>query len=330
MTGRRGAASVRVVYLDEAGPEMQRLLEAHKPEGVDLGFYSAAEGEEDCRSMLRGAHCLLAATYRVDAELMNEVPGLRLIQKTGTGTDNIDIEAAAARGIPVANTAGANATGVAELTMLFALALYRRLLDLDAGTKRGEWPMWAYRHRSFELSGKTHGIVGFGAIGQEVALRSKAFGTEIVYHDTVARTEAEAELGARRTTEISELLSASDVVSLHVPLLDETRNLVGEAELRQMKPEAVLINVSRGGVVDEAALYDALDRGQIAGAALDVWEREPIDSDDPLLGLSTVISTPHIGAGTRDTLERVLSMAFENISRLHSEDELRLVVNGVP
>lgn len=315
--------------MDEAGPEMQRLLEAHRPEGVDLDFYSAAPGDEERRSMLRGAHCLLTATRRVGTELLDDAPDLRLIQKTGAGTDNIDVEAAASKGIPVSNTAGANATGVAELTILFALALYRRLLELDAGTKRGEWPMWSYRHRSFELSGKTHGIVGFGAIGQGVARRSRALGTEILYHDAVARPEAERELGARRTSSLPELLSTSDVVSLHVPLLDETRGLVGEAELRQMKPEAVLINVSRGGVVDEAALLAALEDEEIAGAALDVWEREPVDPDDPLLGVSNLISTPHIGAGTRDTLERVLAMAFENISRLRSGDEPRLVVNGV-
>lgn len=329
MTVDRGDGVVEVVYMDEAVPKMQELLRRQKPKGVSLSFYSAAESEEERLSMLRSAHCLLTATARVDEELLDDTRKLLLVQKTGTGTDNIDLEAAASRDIPVANTAGANATGVAELTMLFALAIYRRLLEIDAGTKRGEWPMWEYRHRSFELSGKTHGIVGFGAIGQGVARRSRAFGTEIVYHDTVARPEAELELDARRTPSLPELLSASDVVSLHVPLLEETQGLIGEAELRRMRPEAILINVSRGGVVDEAALYEALDRGEISCAALDVWEREPVALDNPLLGLPNVISTPHIGAGTRDTLGRVLAMAFENISRLRSGDGPGWVVNGV-
>lgn len=322
------AATTNVLYVDEAGEDMQRRLAEHTPPEATLHLYQQARSVTEQRRMLEEADCLLVATKRIDEALIKNARALRLIQKTGTGTDNIDLGATASRGIPVANTAGANAIGVAELTILFILGLYRKLLEVDSRTRKGEWPMWEFRHTSFELSGKTHGIVGFGAIGQEVARRSAAFGTEVIYHDAIRPEEAEYALGARPVS-LAELLSDSDIVSLHVPLVEETRNLIGAHELGRMKPEALLVNSARGGIVDEAALHRALVHGEIAGAALDVWDREPVSLENPLLDLSNVIATPHVGAGTLDTLYRVLSTAFENVGRVVRGERPEHIVNGV-
>lgn len=305
---------------------MKRMLYAQKPEEFELWLWAEMD-EVERRKRLAQADYLLVAAERVDEELIAGAPRARLIQKTGVGTDNIDVRAAASRGLPVANTPGSNSVGVAELTVLLILALYRKLLTLDAATRRGEWPMWTFRTSSFEMSGKIHGLIGFGSIGREVARRSQAFGTEILYFDNFRpNAEEEKELGATFVP-LEDLLRRSDIISLHVPLMPETRHLVGAEELAMMKPEAVLVNVARGGVIDEAALTDALREERIAGAALDVWEREPVNPDNPLLRLENVVATPHIGAGTRDTLARVLETAFGNITRVSRGEPPLHVVN---
>jgi glyoxylate reductase len=165
-------------------------------------------------------------------------------------------------------------------------------------------------------------------VGREVARRARAFGTGVLYHDEVRREDAKHELGATYAT-LPELLSRADIVSVHVPLTPLTRRLIGGEELAMMKPAAVLVNVARGGIVDERELAKALLSGRIAGAALDVWESEPVPPDNPLLRLENVIATPHVGAGTRETLSRVLGMAFANIQRVSQGETPHHVVNGV-
>lgn len=317
-----------ILYFDQVYDELKQLLEEHKPAGFELWYWSEMN-EQKQQEKLAEADYLLVATRKVDGEMLAKAKKARLVQKTGIGVDNIDLNAAARLGIPVSFTPGGNATAVAELTILLTLALYRKLPLLNQGTKNGDWPMWEHRLSSFELEGKVHGFIGFGNIGQETAKRSKAFGTDIIYYDQHrASDEVEQRLGARFLP-FEQVLQQADVLSLHIPLLQETRGLIGLNELKQMKPNAVLINVSRGGIVVERDLYQALRTGIISGAAIDVWENEPVKPDNPLLALDNVIASPHIGAGTRDTLNKVLHIAFQNIKRAEEENQPQFVVNKV-
>ncbi|WP_246945178.1 2-hydroxyacid dehydrogenase [Bacillus pinisoli] len=317
----------KIIYFDQVFGDFKNILFEHKPEGFDLLFWDEMTADER-EKLLPVADYLLVATQKIDDSIIAKAKNAKLIQKTGIGVDNIDIESTNVNGIPVSNTPGGNATGVAELTILLILSLYRKLPYVNRETKAGKWLMWEVRPTSYELEGKTHGFIGFGMIGREAAKRSKAFGTNIVYYDKFrASKEYEDALEATYLS-LEEVLQQSDVISLHLPLLPDTKGLIGQKELSMMKGNAVLINVSRGGIVKEDALYQALTEGVIAGAGIDVWETEPTDPTNPLLTLENVIASPHIGAGTRDTLNRVLKIAFDNIVRVDNGDNPQYVVNN--
>ncbi|MFD2924895.1 2-hydroxyacid dehydrogenase [Halobacillus naozhouensis] len=317
----------KIIYFDKVFDQFKQILHENKPEGFDLQFWT--EMGEERKSSLEQAEYLLVATEKLDEDILSRAKQARFIQKTGIGVDNINLEAAEKYQLPVANTPGANAAGVAELTILMILSLYRKLPLLNQETKSGKWLMWKLRPSSFEMEGKTHGFIGFGNIGRETARRSRALGTNVVYYDKFqAPAETERELDAAYLP-LEEVLKTSDIISLHIPFVPETKRLIGARELQLMKSNTVLINVSRGGIVDEKALAEALNNEVIAGAGIDVWETEPPELAHPLLKLENVIATPHIGAGTRDTLNRVLRMAFENIKRVDEGNAPNFVVNGV-
>ncbi len=314
-----------IVYLDPVFPALRDLICSLNDTGRTI-LFAADYKNERLASIIERAEYVIVATAPVDRLLIEKAKRLKHIQKTGVGVDNIDIEAAKRRGITVANTPGANATGVAELTILHILALYRKLTIINDATKKGEWPMWEHRLTSFELHGKTHGLFGFGKIGQETAKRSKAFGTKIIYHDVKrASPDIEAQLEATYVSK-EELLKTADIISLHIPLLLETKDYISDEELKQMKNTAILINVSRGGIVNEGALVRALRNGEIMGAGIDVWSDEPPESNHPLFQFPQVIATPHIGAGTKDTLERVLRLSFQNIRLIDEGKQPRFLV----
>lgn len=318
----------KILYFDPVSSEFKDILFEHKPNGFDLLFWEELNVVEKVERAVE-ADYLMVATNIVDERVISSISRAKLIQKTGIGIDNIDLQAASKYALPVSNTPGANATGVAELTVLYILALYRKLPLLNQSTKNGKWLMWEFRTTSYEMEGKIHGFIGFGNIGRKAANRSKAFGTTITYYDKFRVDESlEKELGATYLS-LEELLRTSDIISLHIPLLPETANLIGEKELNMMKKNAVLINVSRGGTVDEGALYVALRDQVIAGAGIDVWEIEPPHPDNPLLQLENIIASPHIGAGTRDTLNKVLHMAFQNINRIEHGEQPKYVVNDI-
>jgi glyoxylate reductase len=292
-------------------------------------WYWEEMNPQDQVEKLALADYLLVATKKMDESIFDKATNARFIQKTGVGVDNIDIEAARRLHLPVCNTPGGNSTGVAELTILFTLALYRKLIQVDQATKSGQWPMWELRPSSYEMEGKTHGFIGFGNIGREAAKRSKAFGTELIYYDKYRAPEViENQLGATFNP-MEEVLKKSDILSLHVPLLPETRGIIGTRELKLMKPSSILLNMARGGIVKEEDLYQALKEGLIAGAGIDAWESEPTDPTNPLLSLDNVIASPHIGAGTRDTINKVLHLAFQNIKRVEDGNTLQFVTNQI-
>jgi glyoxylate reductase len=247
----------------------------------------------------------------IDAALMDRLPGLRAIANYGVGYDNIEVEAATARGILVTNTPDVLTDATADLTFALLLAVARRLGEGEAMVRAGEFHGWSPAMLvGADLAGATLGLVGFGRIAAAVGRRARGFGMQLLHTARHDHAEAEA-LGSRRV-ELDELLATSDFVSIHVPLTDETRHLIGAEALRKMKPTAYLINTARGPIVDEAALGEALATGVIAGAGLDVYEREP-EVHASLLTLRNVVLLPHLGSASVGAREGMSRLAAANL-----------------
>ena len=264
---------------------------------------------------LSGASGVLAtATEKMDGEAMDAAgDGLRVIANMAVGYDNIDVGAATERGVIVTNTPGVLDETTADVAFMLVLAAARRLGEGERLLRAGKWEWWGPKQlRGLDVWGKTLGIVGMGRIGRAVARRGKGFGMEILYHNRSRNEEAEEELGARYVG-LEDLLRESDFVSIHTPLTDETRHLIGERELDLMAETAVLVNTSRGPVVDEAALAQALREGRIFAAGLDVYEGEP-EVHPGLLELENVVLAPHIGSATVETRDRMATLAAENLA----------------
>ncbi len=249
----------------------------------------------------------------IDGPLMDAAPKLKVIADIAVGYNNIDVEAATKRGIRVSNTPGVVTNATADLTFALLLAGARRLVEMaNLVHKKDGWKMWGpLEMLGTEVSGKTLGIIGMGRIGAAVARRAKGFDMRVIYHDVVRHPD-EAKLGIEYVKDIPTLLDMADFVTLHVFLSKETKHLIGAKELALMKPSAILVNASRGPVVNQKALYQALKTKQIAGAALDVTEVEPIPYDDPLLALDNVIVLPHIGTQTLETGIKMSVLATQN------------------
>ncbi len=261
----------------------------------------------------RSEGILVNISDRVDAELLEGSPRLRIVSQMAVGYDNIDVASATRRGVLVTNTPGVVTEPTADMTFALLLAQARRLPEGEKAIRRsewGEWKPWFLLGR--DLTGKTLGIVGLGSVGMAVARRALGFGMRVVYNSRRRKPEAEAALGLE-WRELPALLAESDYVSLHVALNDETRGMIGAPELAQMKRDAVLINAARGGVVDQAALVQALSHGVIGGAGLDVFENEPLSADDPLIGLDNVVVAPHLGSATVETRARMSDLAVDNL-----------------
>ncbi len=257
-----------------------------------------------------GLYCLL--TERIDGELLDAAPRLRVVSNMAVGFNNIDVEACTARRIPVGNTPGVLTDTTADLAFALLMAAARRIVEGADYVRAGKWKTWGpLLLMGPDVHGATLGIVGFGRIGQAIARRARGFDMRVLYHDAYV-TEADPALGAT-SVDLDTLLAESDFISLHVPLTEETYHLVSEEELLKCKPTAVLINTSRGEVVDPIALYQALRDGQIAYAALDVTEPEPLPVDHPLLSLSNCIVVPHIGSASVTTRTKMAIMAAENL-----------------
>ena len=239
---------------------------------------------------------------RVDAELLAAgAPRLSAVGVASVGTDRVDLAAAARAGVVVVNAPTGSTVAAAEHTMALMLALMRRIPSADASVRRGEWERPTYLGR--ELRHKTLGIIGLGKIGQAVAHMAAAFEMRVIAHDPFLTPE-QASSSAATLVDLSELLSTSDIVSVHVLLTAQTRGLIGQAQFEAMKPGAMLLNVARGGLVDEAALASALHSGQLGGAAIDVFSTEPMAADNPLRDAPNTILTPHLGASTAEAQER--------------------------
>jgi phosphoglycerate dehydrogenase-like enzyme len=259
----------------------------------------------------------LGLARRMGGEFFRAAPKLRLVQLLSAGYDHVDVEAARKAGVPVSNNGGANAIAVAEHTMMLMLAVLKRLVRFHNDVVAGKWRVGNLAEgRVYELAGKTLGIVGLGNIGKKVARRAAAFDVTVQYYDIARLTEDQEDALAVRFVLLDELLRTSDVVSLHVPLDDTTRHMLGPRELAMMKPTAILINTCRGPVVDETALHKALTGGQIAAAGLDVMVEEPPAPNHPLFALPNVTLTPHSAGPTWENWTARFRNGFDNIQRV--------------
>ena len=258
-----------------------------------------------------GLLCML--TDKIDAELLDAAPRLKVVSQMAVGVDNIDLAACAARNIAVGNTPDVLTDATADIAFGLMLATARRLMESERFLRAGEWKTWSPSLLTgADVHHATLGIVGMGRIGREVARRAKGFSMNILYASREWKQEAEEEFGARRV-DFDTLLATSDFISLHTALTPETRHLIGAAELAKMKPSAILINTARGAIVDQAALCHALQTRQIAGAGLDVFEVEPLPLDDGLLKCDNVVLTPHIGSASVATRAQMAVLAAQNL-----------------
>lgn len=284
----------------------KRMLEEA---GCELLFnpYGRPYTETELIEAVRGIDGIIAGVDPFSEAVLARADRLRVIARRGAGVDAVDLAAATARGIAVTNTPGANSTAVADLTLGVMLAISRNLLPSAVALREGRW----FRPLGRELGGRTLGLLGLGRIGRAVARRAAGFGMRVVAHDPNWPTEEAARLGVERASQ-AEVLAQSDYVSLHLPLTPETEGLIGEAELRAMRPTAYLINTARGELVQEEALVRALREGWIAGAALDVFRQEP-PFGSPLMELPNVLPTPHLSSQTEEAVEAMDLGAVENL-----------------
>jgi glyoxylate reductase/D-3-phosphoglycerate dehydrogenase len=305
-----------IVFSPSLPPAVLDIARAMVPAGYD--FKILDQGTPEFAQAMREAEFFMGfARDGLGKDFYRGAPRLKLVQLISAGYDRLDVEAARQAGVPVANNGGANSVAVAEHTLMLILSVYKKLAWQHNNVVAGKWRVGDFSAtRLYELAGKTLGIVGLGTIGKKVARRARAFDMQVQYHDIVRLTEDQEDALGVRFVLFPELLRTSDVVSLHVPLNEATRNLMGARELAAMKPGAILINTCRGPVVDEAALHHALTTGQIAGAGLDVMAQEPPPATHPLFTLDNVIITPHTAGPTWENWGKAFRNGFDNIERV--------------
>jgi phosphoglycerate dehydrogenase-like enzyme len=319
----------KILFCPTQPPVIMELVKALTPAGFELvpadvdtpQFYEAAAQAE----------YYLGFARRMGNDFFRAAPNLKLVQLTSAGYDQVDPEAAKKAKVPVSNNGGANAIAVAEHTMMLMLAVFKRCVQFHNSVVAGNWRVGNPADvRVHEVSGATLGIVGLGNIGKKVARRAKAFDMKVQYYDIKRLTEDQEDALGVRFVLFDELLRTSDVVSLHVPLDDTTRKVIGARELGLMKRDAILVNTCRGPVVDEDALYATLKDGKIFGAGLDVMVEEPPQAKHPLFSLQNVILTPHTAGPTWENYIARFRNGFDNIQRVAAGREPLWVVAGKP
>ncbi|MFO7569789.1 MAG: 2-hydroxyacid dehydrogenase [Smithellaceae bacterium] len=299
---------------------LQEIIESMAP-GLSVNVVEAHRMSEDALAIEAADADVLLGDYTaatpVTRRVIQAATKLKLIQQPSVGYNHIDLAACAEFGIPVANTPGANDIGVAEHTLMLALACLKKLPFYNAKTHQGEWLfMHAQKTGVFELSGKTYGLLGMGRTARALASLLAPFGVKLLYYNASRLSRDDEKKYNAVYVPLNEMLSASDIVSIHLPLTEATTGLINAARLSLMKPTAVLINVGRGRLVDEEALALALREGTIAMAAVDVFSAEPPPPDHPLFGLENVILTPHLAGSTRESGARIIHMAISNLIRV--------------
>jgi phosphoglycerate dehydrogenase-like enzyme len=305
-----------VPFFTNLAPETAALLTQYAPADFTVPVYPANLPDSEKIPLVENADFLILFPGYLSEPVLRAAQHVKLIQLVSVGFDRMDLKLCRELGIPVANNGGANALDVTEHTVAMILAFYRRMVEMNANVRTGQWHAIDSGATTYCINGKTVGIVGLGQIGQRVARLLGAFGARLLYYDPYPPAPSIAhELNAHRVT-LEELFKQSDIVTLHIPLNEGTHGLVNERLLGLMKPTALLVNTCRGPVIDEVALTAALQERRIAGAALDVLAQEPPDPNNPLLQLDNVLFTPHTAGVTRDTWPRRGKFIFENLQRV--------------
>ena len=318
----------KMVILAPDGEELERMG-SMAPDGVEVAWVDSTQSVEQQAEQLKDAVAIIPLGAPVPLELVKACPNLKLVQTTSAGTDTLDVSGLGELGVRTANNGGGNSVAVAEHAIALMISVYRKLQLQFRAVHEREWRSdihEAWAGQTHELTGKTVGIVGLGRIGQKVARRLQGWECELIYHDIADHSQAlERELGIRRVG-LDELLRDSDIVSMHVPHTGRTKSMIGARELAMMKTTAVLINTGRGPVVEETALIDAMRRGEIAGAGLDVLEEEPTPADNPLLEMDRVVVSPHLAGYTAEAYEKSRAFAVANAARVVKGEEPESIV----
>ena len=321
-------ASTKVVFLTGLKEALIEEVVSYSPPDYEVVVLDKSSTEEQRINEVRDADFLLCYGQDPSDEVIKSLEKCRLVQLLAAGYDRMNLDLLAELEIPCANNGGANSWAVADQAVLLMLAIYKQLLASDNSTREGRWAEPITGQNTFEMADKKVGILGIGNIGRQVAKRVQGFAAKVQYFDLYPLDERTAEELNVTYVSLDELFSTSDIISCHTPLTNDTKHIVNSNTLSLMKPTAILINTSRGPVVDEEALISALQSGVIAAAGLDVFEKEPVSPDNPLLKMDNVVATPHMAGTTWDTWARRANFGFENMERIRNGEAPQAVVKN--
>lgn len=306
----------KIVWLQVLNPAVKAEANKALPEGFEVVYPTSSTDTEEHDRLIEEADYLITQSIYVTGEQLRRAKHLKMIQKYGIGVDKIDCKAAEELNIPICITAGANSVPVSEMAIGLMLAVNRRIPYVDKAVRAGQWPKAEMRAQCYMLQGKTIGLVGIGNIAKQVAKRLSGFDVkEIVYYDIFRLCEEKEQELHVRYVPLDELMAVSDVISIHVPLTDETRGMISAERIGMMKPTAILINTARGFIIDQDALIDALREKKIRGAGLDAFEEEPLSADSPLLALENLVLTCHHAGSVIDNVLPRAIHAYGNIEK---------------
>lgn len=297
-------------------------------EELDKDFFDLIKVEdEEEYYKIQDAEIIILRIFKAPNKIIDNNKKLKVIMRWGAGYDSVDVDYASKKGILVTNTPGANASSVAELTIMLMLAVGRKLLSHQECLRKGVWSKNTFLNESYTLNNKTLGIIGAGNIGRRVAKYAQVFGARTQYYDTYRLKEDKERECNLEFKEFDELIKSSDIITIHVPLNKDNFHLIGKREFNIIKTGSIIVNTSRGGLIDDDALLDAVNSNKLLGAGLDVVEKEPLEKDDELLKNPNIIVTPHIGGGTADISDIIIPMIVEDINKFINGLEMNHVVN---
>lgn len=318
----------KITYLDLVPEDIYNIARESFSDKFEWTILSNNTLEEKIHKV-READFILAGAESIPAEVIISAKKLKMIQHHGVGFDKIDVDAATEHGVEVCINPEGTVVGVAEHTILLILAVYKKLIKISRDMYEGKFPTWEYRTQSYEIYGKTVGFVGFGRIAKETAKRLQGFEAKIIFFDKYINMSLDEQLrlNVKQVSSLDELLSLSDIVSVHMPLTDDNRNSIDKVFFEKMKRTAIFINTARGGIVNEEDFFEAIENKIIAGAGIDVFPQEPLPKGNKYIKLDNVTLTPHCSAGTVDALKSKMSHCFINISKYINGEETLHSVN---